>query len=192
MTNELHPIYQVPIKRYTERLQRLIDEEAKLEAEVTGLLRQQRNMDGSLTRKQKNYHKYLLDQKMAKRNARRRELKAEIDVLKSELETRLTEPSVEPFADEVPQPANECVGSCYGVCVYVDNTGELLYRETEPSEAEAVGESYAATAELRPFDELEPIRRTLVCDHLRSNPRTPFWAKTTYFKEDENHEDPQS
>lgn len=183
MMNQFRPIYQMPIEFYTNRLKELMDEDARLEGEVRELHNEfLRNKKRSMRTKERNQSNYILDRRMAKRNLRRKAIKVEIEQLQTELKQRIDDPDVSPFHDDLPTPANECVGFCYDICVYVNDAGKLVYRNASPEDADEVGDYCTYPEALRPMDELDITRRTLIYESLLSNIRTPFWVRELYLK----------
>lgn len=74
--------------------------------------------------------------------------------------------------DEAPQPYNECVGCCYGIAVFVDDSMNILYTE-DPTEIYSVGETIIDDGCLEPFDELPEARQKLLLEWLDASPDTP-------------------
>ena len=96
--------------------------------------------------------------------------------LKEELIKRMENPPVT-FADDTPVPINECVGYCYGKCIYVDDEGDLRYREIEREGAESIGEPTEDIQDLKYVYELPEAEMKMILDYLRESPNTPAWVK---------------
>lgn len=96
--------------------------------------------------------------------------------LKKELAERMRKTPVT-FADDVPTPINECVGYCYGKCIYVDDEGDLRYREIEREGAEAIGEKTADIQDLNYIYELPSAEMKMIIEYLKESPDTPLWVK---------------
>lgn len=96
--------------------------------------------------------------------------------IKKELAERMEIPPVL-FADDEPSPMNECVGYCYGKCIYVDDQGDLRYREIEREGAESIGEPTEDIQDLKYVYELPEAEMKMILDYLRESPDTPAWVK---------------
>ena len=75
--------------------------------------------------------------------------------------------------DEHEQLINECVGYAYGLAIYVDDNGELLYRASQEDVVE-LGET-AEIETLRPFGELPSGEQDMVLRYLMEQEDTPEW-----------------
>lgn len=181
--NRFKPFYQLPIESYTHRLQELMEEDARLESEVKELWNESlRNK--KLPRSERRVQNDILDRRMAKRNLRRKAIKAEIERLQTELKERLDAPEVAPFADEFPATFNECVGHWCNFCIYVRDDGELVYREASSEDKEKIGDACAYPDALHLISELHPPIIEAICNELYNNINTPFWAQELYFKKE--------
>lgn len=91
---------------------------------------------------------------------------AETEILKQNKEPPIAD-------DEREQLANECVGYAYGLAIYVDDNGDLLYRESQEDVVE-LGET-AEIETLRPFGELPDGEQKMVLRYLLEQEETPDW-----------------
>ncbi len=88
---------------------------------------------------------------------------------------------VRPTRDEVPQTYNECVGYAYGVAIYVDDSGQLLYRESQEDAVE-LGET-AGIDTLHSFNDLPPGERDMILRDITKQEECPDWFRERYGKE---------
>ena len=91
---------------------------------------------------------------------------AETEILKQNKEPSMAD-------DEHEQLINECVGYAYGLAIYVDDNGELLYRASQEDVVE-LGET-AEIETLRPFDELPGGEQDMILRYLMEQEDTPKW-----------------
>ena len=176
MKDDFKPVYKQPIEYYTEKLTALCAEEQRLREKN---LKVYQSLQEAKTKKERL--------KASERNARYGHLAnlnlkiSEIEQIKEkvrkEFEERMNEIERAPFTDDIPQIYNECVGYCYGKCIYVDNDGDLRYREATEEDAEQIGETTERTDLLEYLYTLPNAEFTMIITYLKESPDTPLWVK---------------
>ena len=182
MRDDFKPRYRQPIEYYTRRLAELCEEEQKLRdknLKVYQSLQDAKTTRGRLSAKERNARYGHL----AKLNIKISEICEIKEKVRKELEERMSEQEREPFADAIPQIFNECIGFCYDKCIYVDNNGDLRYREATEEDAEDIGDTAESTDTLEYLYMLPSAEITMIMSYLKESEKTPIWVKEGYMEE---------
>ena len=174
MNNGFVPAYMPPLEYYTQALEELCERERGLTGKVNELLRQRTYMEqcGKLTRSE---NRKTLNQ-IATIHIEIKRISETKKKLRAELSQRMEVLSRKPFADDVVQPYNECVGYCYGKCIYVDMEGEFRYRLADVEDADKLGDTVDGTASLAYLNTLPEAEITMILTYLKEENKTPMWV----------------
>ena len=175
MKDDFKPVYKQSIEYYTQRLTELCEKEQRLREKnlkVYQSLQEAKTKKGRLKASERNARYGQL----ANLNLKISEICEIKEKVRKELEERMNEREREPFADDVPQIFNECVGYCYGKCIYVDNNGDFRYREADETDAESIGETAESTDLLEYLNTLPSSEITMILTYLKEHPDTPEWV----------------
>ncbi len=174
MNNGFVPAYMPPLEYYTQTLEELCEREKALNGKLRELDRQRkRQVDkNGITRTE---NRKILSQ-IATIHIEIKRISDTKKKLRAELSQRMEALSRKPFADDVVQPYNECVGYCYGKCIYVDMEGEFRYRLADVEDADKLGDTVDGTASLAYLNTLPRAEITMILTYLKEDSKTPLWA----------------
>ena len=144
---------------YKARLSELSLEDASVSKELTGL-----KARGIFYRRRHSDRIDALEKRKQEITAERKKILTEVETM-----TRSTHKT------EATQKYNECVGHAYGVAVYVDSDGKLLYEAVQPDVVN-IGDT-ALEDGLTPFDTLPQAEQDMILRELKDADGTPEWFK---------------
>ncbi len=185
MSDEFIPTPKYTLTELTEQYKQVIEKILSLNSGTKQLLAEAKSKDKSLNRNQRKKKYYTYYKKIVKNNKKLERLHIRRAELKKEMEQKMKEIQQPPFEDEIRTPYNECIGYCYGKCIYINDEGEIRYREADKEDAEQPGESCAATEELIPLNDLSDAEIKMIMDYLQRSPETPRWFVERTEKEKE-------
>lgn len=71
----------------------------------------------------------------------------------------------------------ECVGTCYGKNIYVDNDGNILFAKSDENGVDEIGTSAFCTEQLETIETLPEAEKTMILNYLDEADQTPLWFK---------------
>ncbi len=176
MNDDFEPRSQLSIEELTEKLKSVCGDIKNIEVEVKELLKSAKvKIPGRRELNRKRY--YPIYKQITEKNKRRQKLYAIKSKLKKELEEKMNAASCQIFSDETVQSFNECLGFCYGKCIYIAPEGELLYREADAEDADGIGEPAADSDRLISLNTLSDDEITMIKNYLIQSDATPVWFK---------------
>ena len=174
MNNGFVPAYMPPLEYYTQALEELCEKERRLNANMKEILCEKNSLEkyGKLSRGEKRE----IWKRMGVTHAELTRISETKKKLRAELSQRMEALSRKPFADDAVQPYNECVGYCYGKCIYVDMEGEFRYRLADVEDADKLGDTVDGTEALTYLNTLPEAEITMILTYLKEARETPMWV----------------